>query len=59
VCFMCRGEVQDDQRQRGVHGLLDWNVLNHGRRDACFDVSGVSGKLELAECELGSRCLHV
>jgi hypothetical protein len=56
---MCRWEVQDHQRQRGVHGLLDWNVLDNGRRDDRFDVSGVSGKLELAECELGSRCLHV
>jgi hypothetical protein len=56
---MCRWEVQDDQRQRGVHGLFDWNVLDISRCDACFDVPGVSGKLELAECELGSRCLHV
>jgi hypothetical protein len=54
-----RWEVQNYRRQRGVYRLRGWDVLGEHGRDACFDVSDVSGKLELAECELGSRYLHV
>ena len=54
---MRRWEVQNRQRQCGVCRLWGRDVLDEHGRDACFDVSCVSGELQLADCEFGGQCL--
>jgi hypothetical protein len=50
-----RWQIQDDRRQRGVHGLLGRDVLNSSRRDQCLDMPCVPCEFQRTKRELGGE----
>ena len=54
----CR-KIQDEQRQRGVHRLFAWNVLDEHTRDAGGDLRHLCSEFLFAERELCDCCLQM
>ena len=52
-------QVQDECRQRRVHGLRRGDVWDEYRRDKLHDMCHVSREIELTSSELSGRCLHL
>ena len=56
---LCCWQVQDDQRERRVHGLWCGYLFYDGGGVSCINVRFLSCKLELCIVGFGNCCVHL